>query len=1461
MINQGEEYIHECIVTNAEEALGDSGGEKGADDHDAEKKLNAFIVKQTLEELGYNEDFIIGCIACWLVESDMRCARLESDFVLKSEAEAAFMTFGSGIDISPYYGSVADGATSYNAYTSYGDGPYASLGNSGGTTINGGYFYDGHTCPGFGLVQWTASRGANIMKSVDATQAAGYNYSVIDMPYQLAFALSEWQDNDKLSWEGGAWEGISGEEAMTEFCFRYIEFGGGQPPADLTAKRTDQIENAKNLLNSATDNAEYIADITPMASILAESEVSGNKRSIFEATLCMSTAHNELDSIPEMAYSLSYVIPLDYTSTNHAYEVSMGRDYANRLLAPRVITDEEREANGKKQYRACSEYYVLAHYLVANNIAKNLSFDLASMEEDPWFSSCDRSTATIIRAAGADDRFALGHAEGQVDYVYNHDGGSIDKSADHRYCGGEDSNKLWDAVGFIDSGYYYPYGTGVSLSPGSILISGGTSGSTGNPTGDDYYGLPKRVGNNFLNVANDTGGHIITYSGSAALQAHYGDTLVEEWWKYYGTSNHPNNSTQSQYDTLIMDDMKFGVSGDMQKGNSNKTSIADESNKKYDTYYTVLEECKDKPINSKTGLMTFKSRGELYCELVKSLKNNGQYAWIAGSGFKYTGSTPNGIEGDANRDTCLTGMAHPYSWPIWKMDVYVDLCYRYQQMVRFSTAAEFVSIPSEQDTNAFRSGNETYYVYSYGFRNGDYADILSYDEEISKVLYDNGSGVVWYYGKAFEYRYMISNDMLQDLIQTFTVREQSEYAEAYPIVNGIDGNLARIINGKLLLGPGLDGLNGNYGLTDNDWKAIIQYCNEGVARLNMEEHKRFIETWFHEVIGIPTGFSKFTFDPSEPYKTTWVDPEHLSNAEKVGAHLYLHYQNIPSGANGKYVWAVYHRDNGGAGFGSVQDLASYYIRYAASTNLDKIIVTGYTNNKQNNNMPSHFYNKTLYPHRILEQCDDRLNHGASVLDVDLDGGAISCKVTRACSCSHGGKSCPCSAPKVISFSGIDEFAQTLASKHIKFNVTIVVTCPNAGVTYAYTENNCTTVSTTFADAVKNAAHAKVQPGCCRGGDGHDDIIKIYVQMAEYEGADSLVESETIGIENSALANNLASMAVAKDPIYVLVPYGSYTLNYTYYTDTILIDSSFNVYNDTSPTYDNIMSESFYHNTIDEVSTVTHVQVTDVVYEDVFGVCVDDENAIAHVSDTTVLQNHTIGGDGAGSPNVNEYEEVFISQLCGVNTEKYSSDGFGPPQHLIYTGLGGNIGTYIQQPGADKPSLVHANIDPSTFYDESLDDPNSENYVEDAEDKRMNTALKGMYGYGSWYTDGSIGSHGPESKYDDFSKYFSDKTYRVFVNQSATDKKNIDGDYKLSEDGLRFEFIVDGQENFNDSEAFIYGVIEDEGYRYYENELTWDEQKVAGQGENSFYARLMHIWNGYEELILSNTIHDEVQSSE
>ena len=1601
MIIESGDYIHRCVVTNSEEEEETGGGGGGGDDLHAKQVHNMSIIIDVLTEAGYSEDFIIACGSCWMTESGIQSDRLESDFACKSEADNTKKSFGSGDSESEWYGPVADGPTGATLYKAYGNGPYSSS----GSTLNSGYYVGSDVCPGIGLIQWTAGRGLDLVEKVDAIQEAGYEYSALDLQYQLGYLLSEWNTTyaSHFQADGGDWSGNTDIMSMTAFCFRYMEFGGGTPPSDLTQKRQANIPAVTSLYEEASALSDFTGDIMDMGSILADADISGSAEKVFDPVMCMTTAHNTLDTIPDMAYSLSYVTPMDYTNWKHASIVGGDSnltgytELANREDAPRIITinDWPIKKGGNTCYRAVTEYYRLAHYLVCNGVGPtgeirttgspvvvpiNDASKQGTLTEDGYLSSCDRTTATIVRAAGADDRFALGDPEMQVDYIYNQgpsDLMHID-GEDKRYAGGgdkdgpiEDVNKLWDAVGVINGtgdgkSFYYPYSLSPAIQPGSIFISGGTCGhgsaggdSPAGSSNDNYYGLDARIGNNFWNVSNGTTRHIMTYSGSKALQKRYGETLLKEYLIAVGRKGEgtlPNSATcnapgGSDYTSLMVDDITMGISDYMSDGNSNKGHVAAKADDKYHTFYTVMDttddDGNDLPYNDKTGLMTFKSRSEIYCDIVEKLNSDtSTYTLNPSLGFVYNNDSTTVF--DAKE---LTGIEHPRSWPYWKIERYADISYRFQQMTRFSAASQFVSIPAEDDTNIYRLGEDSYYVYAYGYKDSTYEDVLHFDEDTCKTLYNDGSGA-WYYDQVFTYDNMVSNDMLQDLIQLYVARDESCYSDdTYSIVSSIDKESVEKIDGKLLIGPGFYSSTGEadnfYGLTRPDWQLVMDYFNDpalcDISEMEDNYTKTYIQ-WFYKAIELrkPTD-DAFEFDLKDPTKGLLVaqnlsktDSDHKiseTDWQWLSEYMYLHYYDHSSRRNlgskpwqatdytDTYYWAVYHDD--GTPFTSVDELAAWYSDQGDTGKqyLENITVgpttipltTAYSQAYSNSGcayakdfaqVPDWFKNRVINPYKLLDNDTQKaINTDAPVKSSKYDGTAFSYTL-----------SIDCSGNVTFDIQNLDDHIAEVKERGLQhYSITIGVVNPedpSKANTYTLTDGYEANLESELPGLLfhKECTQCKnctscgcVTPttSCSCPSDPVVDTIYLYLQDAASSDGNK-GESEFYLHDSDALGllGNLDKLDAADLPEYFLVnnPSIAYDTSVHEAKNAVIIDSNFNPYSYSSGTYEDPTADDFILNTVDFIQ---YNEAYDMGAQSRFKIFGNSSDIlIKGAVPTDYDHNQSDAGSilpETGPTLINKYTSnkvggaCFILQLCGAWTDKYGSDDY--PQHIVYSGMGGVSGTYASS--GEESVLIHRSNDPalpeenktySSYYDPKID-PDSKDYVYDSSDpkhydflyqneygltEKQNKSLKDIpNGTGFWMTDGSIGDHAAQSTWHDMDGYMTKLTYRVFVNVGAKDVENVDDDDNINENtgyfkDRSFAGVITDEDDINyynsekddnghykdenTSEDFIYAVLKTDGYYLYDNNVEWDEQKVCGYGQNSYYARLMHIWNDYETLL-------------
>lgn len=691
---------------------------------------------------GYSEEFLIGMVACFMTESYVTAEVIEHG--AGSEAENAFFVAA---------GSAAGNVDSNAALDAYHD--YGAL----FPNANSGYSCShGQIGVGVGIVQWTGGRGDALLEGQDLVD--GYHW--YDLPYQLAFMLAEFEKSyPTLAPTSSEWMGRDAYDSTVFFFTTYVS-GGNDDPA-LVSNRTDNIPEATSYVTAASINSQYTGDVNTMANILAEMELEANIQRIQEATICDNDSRMETGSIVEAALSVSWLEGADYANDDAAQQGIRRSATAPFMMNNWNYSDgfdrNHNHVDGdsvKHDMIACTEYYYLAHLIT-------LPKETGVNGNAGYFSSCDRSAAVPIRMSGRDDAFPAGGPVNQLVYMLtgaSHNAGEVDQDdsfnetydiSDLAAAEGTrngNGNPSWNPVGFLRGGSLYSYTGAASISPGTVMVSMGNQDS---PNGN----LPSR----FVDMYNPTTRHIMIYAGYNAVQNYWGDYLIQQKTNFASTSDAALSQSSSIYNEhadsvpvfnwikesyasaynngakenaffLDYGDFNTKIKDIMSAGNSYKRKFAPKGNDQKQSFLTAGEE--------KNGLNTFKSFEEIRHDITN---------------------------------------AHP-EWTADQIKLFSEMVYRAQQHNRWMYAGQFSNLPTEedgaigiyfydgQDQNAYVNGYQYMPAHMDGSGNalGPKESLIN---ENSKYWIEDAPLAHQF----FLFNTVVSNDMLQDLIQSWSKKE------------------------------------------------------------------------------------------------------------------------------------------------------------------------------------------------------------------------------------------------------------------------------------------------------------------------------------------------------------------------------------------------------------------------------------------------------------------------------------------------------------------------------------------------------------------------------------------------------------------------------------------------------------------------------------------------------------------
>lgn len=491
---------------------------------------------------------------------------------------------------------------------------------------------------------------------------------------------------------------------------------------------------------------------------------------------------------------------------------------------------------------ACTEFYYNAH-LVA--FPKETGVDSS---HGGYFSSCDRGTGTAVRISGADDAFPAGNPNHQLEYVLGANINSIYQNIStndrHKQLNGQ-NQKLWKATGFLRGCDWYSFEGKDGITPGNIMISWSSAYANGFGEKGDWQ--IKNVGDEinlrFLFSHTSTQRHIITYTGDATVRAHWGiDFLLQQFDLY-----------TEDADCLVRGDLTIQAPEVMQKGADIKARYAKDAFNNNITFYTAQQEHAndknsalseggntatslitqriDTQYNQKTGLPEFRSWEQIFMRLTHNTDDGGksQSYGIEKDGFydnddevddhivqygDYTISTKANTyftkdwnsagsdsvdmyedatdakwydKGDDKwTNAFLKGNVNYY----WRYEIAADAEYRTNQLERFSMAGFMCSYASEADANIYQNNeNKDNADFSSGHILGNVYRRMARISDKSDV-----SGHYYYYNT------VVSNDMLQDLVQLYNtegpdkhqIEEGKNFGPYYNLSDVMSGAASRV---------------------------------------------------------------------------------------------------------------------------------------------------------------------------------------------------------------------------------------------------------------------------------------------------------------------------------------------------------------------------------------------------------------------------------------------------------------------------------------------------------------------------------------------------------------------------------------------------------------------------------------------------------------------------------------------
>lgn len=373
-----------------------------------------------------------------------------------------------------------------------------------------------------------------------------------------------------------------------------------------------------------------------------------------------------------------------------------------------------------------------------------------------------------------------------------------------------------------------------------------------------------------MSVTNTTR-HIITFVGEDTVQDFWGlDWLFQQW------------SLFDDADRLIRGDLTIEVPEIMKQGLSYKSKTAGKSVDQKMTFYKAQAEgsknhddLKESDIsgrrtefNSKTGLPEFKSWEEIFVRLIHNSDDDAAAEHVSGEDELYIQMEPNfednylddageedkieqyqgektygnkyfyedwnsigaGKAGDPTDDDYNGVDERDLLWyddgsdewtydknaadnPYWRYELVADFEYRMNQLMRFGMASMMCSVASEEDADVFQTGSE----------GNDAGHILgNIYRRYSRIPDETDVSGRYYY-----FNTVVSNDMLQDLVQLWSLErngDKGHYTERSfgPMYMLADGSLGYgAYAGTKATSQTAGWLDRRYGLTMADIKELM----------------------------------------------------------------------------------------------------------------------------------------------------------------------------------------------------------------------------------------------------------------------------------------------------------------------------------------------------------------------------------------------------------------------------------------------------------------------------------------------------------------------------------------------------------------------------------------------------------------------------------------------------------------
>ena len=522
---------------------------------------------------------------------------------------------------------------------------------------------------------------------------------------------------------------------------------------------------------------------------------------------------------PDLVNDWDFVEAVNNSGTKTKEDHIVGK-YTDGSLKGKDKYDARACGCGNHDLIACTEFYYHAHLIA-----------FPEETDTGFFSSCDRGTATAVRISGADDNFPAGNPPIQLAYVLGSNTESLfstgpdDRSDQHN----AQNQKLWKPTGFLRGCDWYSFEGKNTISEGNVMIAWDQLSSNGfvrtELGGEGWVIADKEDEMNlrFVFTNSSTQTHIITYTGGSTVRTYWGTDFLLQQFKLYDDA-----------DSLVRGDLTIKAPDIMQDAANFKAIYAKDAFDQNITFYmsqyehaedgntpiesggstkqSLITHRKDTQYNQKTGLPEFRSWEQIFMRLTHDADDNGETASVYatnkdgyldnyedhitqygedetkantyyfkdwdGVGFntndKYSdrpasAQVQNGYQTDwvdygQDKWTNMFMKDASVNNYYWRYEIVTDSEYRTNQLERFSMAGFMCSYASENDANAYQNTQNA------GDSNNSSGHILgNVYRRMSRIGEESDKSGRYYY-----YNTVVSNDMLQDLVQLYVVEGVNE---------------------------------------------------------------------------------------------------------------------------------------------------------------------------------------------------------------------------------------------------------------------------------------------------------------------------------------------------------------------------------------------------------------------------------------------------------------------------------------------------------------------------------------------------------------------------------------------------------------------------------------------------------------------------------------------------------------